>query len=176
MLSLLRAPLRALRLPGRTVLQMTTVTGTALRWNEQRGFGFISPEDGSDDVFVHASAITDGEMLKPGAAVSYTLSVDERSGRECATDVTGGSGRPVEGGVDGPPPEGMAQGTVKRWTDKGFGFITPDDGSEDAFCHRSCLRHRDARASFALLQDAAKLHSLAAALMALWRSAERVVG
>jgi cold shock CspA family protein len=143
--SLLRAP-RALRLPAiYGARSLSTVTGTALRWNQGRGFGFIEPDDGGDHVFVHSSAITDGDILKQGAAVSYTLGADDRSGRDCAKYVTGGSssGEP-RGGVAGAPPEGMLQGTVKLWTSKGFGFIAPDDGGDDVFCHFSVIEDGNA--------------------------------
>lgn len=32
-----------------------------------------------------------------------------------------------------------ARGTIKFWTDKGYGFIKPDDGGRDLFCHISAL-------------------------------------
>ena len=64
--------------------------GVAQRWNE-RGFGFIKPNDGSEDLFCHFSAITDGNCLMQGAEVEYTRSYDERKGNYRATEVSGGS-------------------------------------------------------------------------------------
>ncbi len=51
------------------------VTGTIKWFNESKGFGFISPDDGSADVFVHFSAISgDGfRTLTEGQKVSYSL-------------------------------------------------------------------------------------------------------
>ena len=46
------------------------VRGVALRWNE-KGFGFIKPDDGGDDVFCHFSGIKDGKCLKEGATVEF---------------------------------------------------------------------------------------------------------
>ena len=46
------------------------LTGVACKWNP-RGFGFIRPDDGGDDVFCHCSAITDGNCLAEGAKVEY---------------------------------------------------------------------------------------------------------
>ena len=46
------------------------VTGVACKWNP-RGFGFIRPDDGGDDVFCHCSAITDGNCLVEGSKVEY---------------------------------------------------------------------------------------------------------
>jgi CspA family cold shock protein len=49
-------------------------TGTVKWFNEAKGFGFISPSDGSPDVFVHHSAIqgTGFKTLAEGQAVSFT--------------------------------------------------------------------------------------------------------
>ncbi len=49
--------------------------GTVKWFNESKGFGFISPQDGSDDVFVHFSAISgDGfKTLAEGQTVSYQV-------------------------------------------------------------------------------------------------------
>ena len=50
-------------------------TGTVKWFNESKGFGFITPEDGSKDVFVHFSAIlADGfKTLSEGQSVSYEI-------------------------------------------------------------------------------------------------------
>lgn len=66
-----------------------TQNGVALRWNS-RGFGFIKPDSGGEDIFCHATSITDGNCLKEGSPVTYTLSFDDRKGKYRAENVTGG--------------------------------------------------------------------------------------
>merc|ERR1711924_241663 len=63
--------------------------GIACRWND-RGFGFIKPEKGGDDVFCHISGLKEGNMLREGDEVEYTVMYDERQRKHRATDVTGG--------------------------------------------------------------------------------------
>lgn len=63
--------------------------GTAMRWNE-RGFGFIKPMDGSEDVFCHFSAIQDGNCLQDGDEVEFSSVYDDRKGKYRAEEVTGG--------------------------------------------------------------------------------------
>eukprot|EP00327_Prymnesium_parvum_P034972 CAMPEP_0195613902 /NCGR_PEP_ID=MMETSP0815-20121206/11664_1 /TAXON_ID=97485 /ORGANISM="Prymnesium parvum, Strain Texoma1" /LENGTH=275 /DNA_ID=CAMNT_0040754137 /DNA_START=335 /DNA_END=1166 /DNA_ORIENTATION=- len=64
--------------------------GVALRWNAERGFGFIKPDDGGEDLFCHYSSITDGGALEEGSKVWYTKSYDDRKGKDRAENVTGG--------------------------------------------------------------------------------------
>ncbi|HSH62535.1 cold-shock protein [Methyloceanibacter sp.] len=57
--------------------------GTVKFYNEQRGFGFIQPEDGGKDVFVHATALERAGIrsLTEGQKVSFDTEVDGRSGK-----------------------------------------------------------------------------------------------
>lgn len=60
--------------------------GTVKMWHSQKGYGFISREDG-DDVFVHCSDITNAEELAEGQKVEFEEGVDARSGRNRAVKV-----------------------------------------------------------------------------------------
>ena len=47
--------------------------GTVKRWLDQRGYGFIEPEEGGEDVFVHHSEIQGAYALRQGQEVEYDL-------------------------------------------------------------------------------------------------------
>ncbi|GGF89821.1 cold-shock protein [Azorhizobium oxalatiphilum] len=65
-------------------------TGTVKWFNPEKGFGFISPEDGGADAFVHISAVERAGLstLKEGQKVSYELVADKRSGKTSAANLT----------------------------------------------------------------------------------------
>jgi CspA family cold shock protein len=58
-------------------------TGTVIFYNDQRGFGFIQPNDGGKDVFVHATALERAGIrgLREGQKVSFDTAEDRRSGK-----------------------------------------------------------------------------------------------
>ena len=66
----------------RNRLLAVRISGTVKFFNAAKGFGFISPEDGSKDVFVHATALEAAGIrsLNEGDKVSFTLE-DDRKGR-----------------------------------------------------------------------------------------------
>jgi cold shock protein len=136
--------------------------GTVKFFNGAKGFGFIAPDDGGSDVFVHISAVERSGLsgLNEGDLVSFDLEQDRRSGKMAASNlvVTGSAGpsaRPAPragaprfgGGGDGfqrrpagpvREPAGSGSGVVKWFnTTKGFGFIQPSNGGADVFVHIS---------------------------------------
>mmetsp|Transcript_40627 Transcript_40627/g.107654 ORF Transcript_40627/g.107654 Transcript_40627/m.107654 type:complete len:126 (-) Transcript_40627:155-532(-) len=71
-------------------------TGTMLRWNSEKGFGFLAPSGGGEDVFCHVSGLLDGEgSVREGDRVTFKISYDDRKGKDRAVDVCleGGSRR-----------------------------------------------------------------------------------
>jgi cold shock protein len=65
-------------------------TGTVKWFNGQKGFGFIAPDDGGPDAFVHISAVERSGMsdLRDGQKVSYELVADRKSGKMSAENLT----------------------------------------------------------------------------------------
>ncbi len=63
--------------------------GTVKWFNSQKGFGFIQPDDGGKDVFVHISAVERAGMqgLDEGQKVSFELRADRKTGKSSAEDI-----------------------------------------------------------------------------------------
>ena len=63
--------------------------GTVKWFNTQKGYGFIQPENGDKDVFVHISAVERAGLgnLIEGQKLSYELERDQRSGKMSATNL-----------------------------------------------------------------------------------------
>jgi CspA family cold shock protein len=66
----------------RTVMSV----GTVKWYNRTKGYGFIQPDDGSKDVFVHVSAVERSGLpdLNEGQKLSYEITVDRRTGKSSA--------------------------------------------------------------------------------------------
>jgi cold shock protein len=64
-------------------------TGTVKWFNGQKGFGFIAPDDGGNDVFVHISAVERAGLsgLAEGQKISYEVKVDSKRGKSSAENL-----------------------------------------------------------------------------------------
>ncbi len=153
--------------------------GTVKFFNDAKGFGFIAPDDGGSDIFVHVSAVERSGLsrLDDGDQVLFEVEQDRRSGKLAAVDLQvvgsapGSSQRPSRAGFHErgfdrsdrtPParrasigghdrePAGSGSGVVKWFNPaKGFGFIQPSDGGGDVFVHISAVE----RAGLSRLED-----------------------
>ena len=65
-------------------------TGTVKWFNASKGFGFIQPDSGGPDVFVHVSAVERAGMsgLNEGQKISYEVETDQRRGKASAEKLT----------------------------------------------------------------------------------------
>jgi CspA family cold shock protein len=142
-------------------------SGTVKFFNSAKGFGFISPDDGGTDIFVHVSAVERAGLreLNEGDRVSYEVEEDRRSGKLAAIDlrVTGSGPAPARRPAERPrgdyqrpqssprgpssrQVEGSGRGVVKWFNSaKGFGFIQPESGGEDVFVHISAVERAGLR-------------------------------
>jgi CspA family cold shock protein len=115
-----------------------------LKWfNGSKGFGFLVPEDGSYDAFVHITTLQDAglNMVGEGAIFDCELS-DGPKGKQVERIL-----KVIQEGKVNlmPQPENedgtITMGGIVKWykPEKGFGFIIPDDGMKDVFIHKTLL-------------------------------------
>jgi CspA family cold shock protein len=90
-----RPSLAAMQLPR------PSPTGTVKKWWQENGFGFITPDDGSEDAFCHWSSCLDGNEPQDGDKVEYELEWDDRKGKyRCCWCQVSGRGRKTDTATD----------------------------------------------------------------------------
>jgi len=74
-----------MRVPANLLERRTMATGTVKWFNSQKGYGFIQPDDGSKDVFVHITALERSGIgyLNEGQKISYEVEIG-RNGKNSA--------------------------------------------------------------------------------------------
>lgn len=125
--------------------------GTVSWYDAGKGFGFITPDSGGEDVFVNARALPEGLMrLSDGDRVTYDVVQGDRGPQARDLQVVGAAAatsartpsapsRPRHPKA-GDAPVRAGEGVVARYDpERGFGFITPDAGGADLFVHMSVL-------------------------------------
>jgi CspA family cold shock protein len=124
------------------------VLGSVAWYEPGKGYGFVAPDDGGPEIFVHSSAVVAGGVLVAGQRVAFLVAEGERGPQAEHVLPLGADSRQPGAHQPGahqpaahqPGPDDGADGTVS-WFDlgKGFGFVTPESGGEDVFVHVRAL-------------------------------------
>jgi CspA family cold shock protein len=138
-------------------VESVRIRGTVKWFNVVKGYGFLTPDNGSADVFLHLTVlrVAGHEVLPPGATV-VCEAVKGAKGMQVlrVLDVDASTAVPEAGTTLDRPrvarePEALSPGgefiagTVKWFNPhKGYGFVCPDNSDEsDIFVHMVTLRH-----------------------------------
>jgi cold shock protein len=138
-------------------METDQLSGAVTWFSTSKGFGFIKPADGTEDIFVHVSVVQRAglESLREGATVNCEvapgkkgrqvmrlLDVDDSTATPESADGGFRTGpRPPRAGFAPAPAGDPGEGAIKWFNaTKGFGFITPDIGGKDVFLHASVVR------------------------------------
>lgn len=123
-----------------------------LKWfNVPKGFGFVVPENGNYDAFLHITALQDAGVTRLGEGASLLCHIERGHKGAQVTEVV----ELLDAGIEPAPVRAKCYrgdrrdgalsnltGTVKLYdAEKRFGFVVADDGQKDVFLHRKCLEH-----------------------------------
>ncbi len=103
--------------------------GTFKGWLPNKSYGFISPDDGTPDIFVHTSAARNAREMRAGDRVAFDTVETEKGPNATNLYVTVSA-------LTSQVSE-RRRGQVKFWNERGFGFIEPENGDNDIFVHVS---------------------------------------
>ena len=92
------------------------LTGVCKFFNLEKGFGFIVPDDGGDDIFVHKNQCSDSQNPNEGDALTYEVAWDTGKGKNYAVRVTGGTG----GDIDRALAVGPTMPRIPKWHGVGY--------------------------------------------------------
>jgi CspA family cold shock protein len=135
---------------GNDVVDLVEITGVIKWFDVAKGFGFIVPDNGMQDVLLHVTCLRrDGyQTVLEGTRVVALIQKRERGyqafrilSMDQSTAVHPSQMPPVKTHVQVTPSSGLERVLVKWFNrTKGFGFLTRGEGTEDIFIHMETLR------------------------------------
>ncbi|MCZ6764071.1 MAG: cold shock domain-containing protein, partial [Alphaproteobacteria bacterium] len=136
---------------GNPVESLPVVRGTVKWFNAEKGFGFVVPDDGSADIFLHHSVLREVGLSVIDSGATVVCAVESGTkGRQAArvfevdasTATPRVNQRPRPAAYDRPRHAPLSEvgdfvvATVKWFNpNKGYGFLSLNDGSPDIFVH-----------------------------------------